>query len=297
MKLYKKTFNKISDKFYYLYKQYLGKYFRLSSYPYISGDTFRKNCNHVFDELSKFDYKNVKKGDYIFVKTDFIEIFFKEMHPKIKEKYYLLTHNSDLPINSRHKYIIDEKIISWFAQNIEEKFSEKQFLIPIGLENKWLLKNGLIYKFNKILNEKPTKKHLLLASFNVETHESRIHVYNNIALNNLVKFNFEKNKLKYLKELSSSYFNLCPRGNGIDTHRIWESLFFETVPIVNKSIFTNELKNLGVPLFMVDDWNELNYLSKDELIDIYFEITKNKKLNDYVKFEFWNKTINFKYIK
>ena len=48
---------------------------------------------------------------------------------------------------------------------------------------------------------------------------------------------------------------------------------------------------------MVDDWNELNYLSKDELIDIYFEITKNKKLNDYVKFEFWNKTINFKYIK
>lgn len=297
MKLFKKAINKISNKFYFLYKKYLGKYFRLSSYPYISGDTFRKNCDHVFDELSKFDYKNVEKGDYVFVKTDLIELFFKEVHPKIKESYYLLTHNSDLPINSNHKYLIDEKIISWFAQNIEEKISKKQNLIPIGLENKWLIKNGLIYRFNKVLNQKPTKKHLLHASFNVETHESRINAYNELVFNDLVLFNIEKNKLKYLKTLSSSYFNLCPRGNGIDTHRIWESLFFETVPIVKKSIFTYELKNLGVPIFIVDDWKDLNYFSKDTLLDKYFEITKNKKLNDYVKFEFWNKIINFKNIK
>ena len=37
-----------------------------------------------------------------------------------------------------------EKIIHWFAQNLIENFSDVVSLIPIGLENRWYLKNGKI---------------------------------------------------------------------------------------------------------------------------------------------------------
>src|SRR5690242_14767757 len=72
---------------------------RSSSYPYISGDTFRANCDFIYDETSKkLNPKEVKRGSTIFVKTDYIEEFFEKIHPKIKAGYVLVTHNSDYPV-------------------------------------------------------------------------------------------------------------------------------------------------------------------------------------------------------
>ena len=43
--------------------------FRPSSDPYVSGDTFRKYSNLVFDEVKSFNPDRVKHGNIIFVKT------------------------------------------------------------------------------------------------------------------------------------------------------------------------------------------------------------------------------------
>eukprot|EP00965_Chrysotila_dentata_P239975 6203413-Pleurochrysis_carterae.AAC.2 len=37
---------------------------------------------------------------------------------------------------------------------------------------------------------------------------------------------------RYLEELGRYHFVLAPRGNGIDTHRLWEALLVGTIPIV-----------------------------------------------------------------
>jgi hypothetical protein len=37
---------------------------------------------------------------------------------------------------------------------------------------------------------------------------------------------------RFFEELRASEYSLCPRGNGIDTHRFWESLYTGTIPIV-----------------------------------------------------------------
>ena len=65
-----------------------------------SGDTFRLYCNHVFDEVvTRTDWAaNVSAGDIVFVKTDFLDVFFTTVHPEIAHKYILLTHNSDYSI-------------------------------------------------------------------------------------------------------------------------------------------------------------------------------------------------------
>ncbi|MCL5070244.1 MAG: hypothetical protein M1308_05025 [Actinobacteria bacterium] len=69
---------------------------RPSSYPYISGDSFRAIANHIFEsKTEKFDAQGVKYGDIVFVSTYLIMDFFKNIHPFIANKYILITHNSD----------------------------------------------------------------------------------------------------------------------------------------------------------------------------------------------------------
>ena len=38
------------------------------------------------------------KKDIVFLKTDFLELYFNHYHPNITKKYILITHNSDLEI-------------------------------------------------------------------------------------------------------------------------------------------------------------------------------------------------------
>src|SRR5437870_1106145 len=61
---------------------------RESSAPYISGDTFRAFCDFIIDEKeSSFYPAHVKDGDIIFVKTDFVDFFFTNIHPHIYQRY------------------------------------------------------------------------------------------------------------------------------------------------------------------------------------------------------------------
>ena len=95
----------------------------------------------------------------------------------------------------------------------------------------------------------------------------------------------------YLKVLASSYFNICPRGNGIDTHRIWESLIFQTIPIVENNSFTAELNSLGVPVLILENWDELNEYSKENLLEVYSRIKNNKNLKTFSEFNYWQKKL------
>ena len=73
--LIKKIYFKIKRQFLNFLIQNFTSVYRPSSNPYISGDTFRKLADHLYDETKKFNPKKVKENDLIFVKTDMIENF------------------------------------------------------------------------------------------------------------------------------------------------------------------------------------------------------------------------------
>ena len=58
-------------------------------------------------------------------------------------------------------------------------------------------------------------------------------------------------------------FVACPRGNGIDTHRFWETLYRGSVPIVIASKWSNSLKYLDLPLIEVSNWAEAGNAIKE----------------------------------
>ena len=50
---------------------------------------------------------------------------------------------------------------------------------------------------------------------------------------------------------------ICPEGEGIDTYRIWEALYFNIVPIVIRNHYMTILEK-KFPIVVLDKWEDLN---------------------------------------
>jgi hypothetical protein len=62
-------------------------------------------------------------------------------------------------------------------------------------------------------------------------------------------------RLAYLQSIRKHDFVLCPRGNGRDTHRLWETLYLGSIPIVKFGELPGQLLN-DFPVWIVNDWCE-----------------------------------------
>ena len=273
----------IKKNFYKLTLERFPGAYRPNSLPYISGDTFRKFSNHIFDETRSFSPKKVKNNEIIFLNSELIEIFFSIHDPKITSKYILISHNSDKSPSREELNLISENVIHWFVQNLEFNNNSRISFLPIGLENKRWLKNGIF----RNTTDSDFKSKLVLSSFNVYNNYSVRKMVLDIAKTNKNVENKKfSNSKKYFKELKQYKFILCPPGNGPDTHRIWESLMYKTFPIFELNSFTNNLKNLGVPALYLNSWSDLGSISDK---DLKLEYKKLSNLNsDMIYFDFWD---------
>jgi hypothetical protein len=85
--------------------------------------------------------------------------------------------------------------------------------------------------------------------------------------------------------LSQYQFCICPEGNGLDTHRLWEALYVKTVPIVLKSVFSEIIKNTtGLPIVILDSWDDFNLDKLPDYNSFDFE-----KCSQYLNIEFYKK--------
>lgn len=99
----------------------------------------------------------------------------------------------------------------------------------------------------------------LYANFDPTTHSSRRGLALVIEQMGLPLSFPDRTKLgrhRYLEECRRADFVLCPRGVGDDTHRMWESLFVGTIPVVERSPLM-EFFAARFPILLVDDWMSL----------------------------------------
>ena len=82
-------------------------------------------------------------------------------------------------------------------------------------------------------------------------------------------------------------FSVCPRGNGQDTHRLWESIYLKTIPILLRNNFSLNFYNLNLPVLLIDNWSEINNFSKSDLSDIYKKHELEFKENNYNSVSYW----------
>ena len=234
---------------------------RNSSTPFITGDTFRNFCDHVYDETTPgFNTRKVRPYDTVFVKTDHdhLGFFFSVYHSKIKCPYILVTHNSDHCIPGPYaKYLDDPKIVAWFGQNVENYSHPKLISIPIGIANKYW-SHGNTDTFLKALESKDKIERTILLYMNISVStypNERTHVFNLFKDAPYCYVSLPKDHASYLNDLLASKFVLSPRGNGIDCHRTWEALLMGAYPIVRSSSLDPMYKDL--PVVIVEDWEEI----------------------------------------
>lgn len=276
--------NKIKRKFTQIFN------IKLSSEPFISGDTFRILAKHFYEKGNlNIKTQKVKEGDIVFVQSFYLEDFFTKIHPAINSRYKLVSHNGDVNITDKYLKYIDSKIIVWYAQNVDIEHN-KIVPIPIGLENLNYYTNGIVNKFRNSTDNVP-KLDKILVMFSIHTNpKERQKAYDNLKDNPCVTLIKEKLSFdEYFSLLKQHKFVASPKGNGLDCHRTWEALYVNTIPITTESIGLNSFK---LPIYIIEEWSKLGLKDKNDIRDMYNRILKrNSKLElyiDYYKQLFFN---------
>lgn len=268
----------------YFYKK-INKSRRPSSYPFITGDTFRLLAKHIFDETRlSFDPTKVSLGDIVFVSSPLLRTFFKEYHPLISHKYILIEHNGDDQVEEDILPYIDEKIYNFYAQ-CALVTHEKIIPIPIGVEN---LHHG--NSFLWLLQKKPSakKRSRIFYHFSTGTNpKERIPALAYFKQHPLMEtiHSFIPNR-PYKNLLNSYAFTASPAGNTLGSHRTWEALYLRTIPIVKRTPDAEACVANGLPLWIINDWNDLEDFTEEKLDKKYIELMSCANF-DSLHMDYW----------
>lgn len=230
---------------------------RISSDPYITGDTIRAQCDWIIDEtMETFDPELVHDGDIIFLNANWHAFFFEKVHPQIKARYILVTHNSVFHAPGKYEaYLDDPKLIVWFAKNSMIAHPKLRPL-PLGIANKYW-PHGNTDMVKDMRNQLPTiqKNTLLYVNFDTNTNPMRLDIFNYFAQQSFSYVQKPKPFDAYLHDLAQSKFVISPPGSSLDCHRIWEALLANCIPIVIHSPLDMILHDL--PVLLINDWSEV----------------------------------------
>ncbi len=257
--------------------------------PYLSGDTFRAYCDFAYDEITPyFPPTSVKRGSTIFVNGDYLQKFFQRIHPQIKVPYILISHNTDMPIPGNFRnYLDDDKIIAWFTQNQDETVHPKLHTLPIALENRqWKPTN--VQTIQRVNGMHLSKTHLVYCNFSPTSYlPERPYVQALFKDAPFVYFAERKEFDPYIEDIASSKFVISPRGNGLDTHRLWETLYSGSFPVVKTSSLDTLYQDL--PVVIVSEWTDV---TEEFLHQKYEELTAKTYSYDKLYTNYWFRWID-----
>jgi hypothetical protein len=248
-----------------------------------------------FLQINKFSQLH-DGSKIIFCKTDFLIDEFNSIR-KLENDVILITGNSDYPIDKSRFFNVPKNIKKWFGQNIlyDDEILEP---IPIGIENKLessrkghgvgyydrvKLKEELL--LNKI-EKTPTKK--IYSNFNIFTNFSHRSKVREISMK-YDHIDWEEPNLSldtFFNKILDYEMIVCPSGNGLDTHRLWEILYSNRIPITIK-MGNYKIYNLykTLPIIVLEDISELKDI--DLINEKYVKIKKNNYNLDILNSEHW----------
>jgi hypothetical protein len=183
--------------------------------------------------------------------------------------------HSDYPVTEELFNHYSHNCEVWFATNVEFAH-EKLRPIPIGVTNdSGESELHSIYGNLSLMAEVAAEPRVLAAApayanFSVGTYPSeRAPLMEHLRSQPWADVGEPENTLegrrRFLREVRNHRFVICPRGNGIDTHRTWEALYMGSIPVLRRCVAVNSFAggNAGgnadskLPISYVDDWAEL----------------------------------------
>lgn len=213
---------------------------------------FKKKSKQVAPDLEFI--KTCQKAESIFIYTHLLGYFKKYIAPRLHHSFTLISHNSDDGVSIDDLDLLNHpQLKQWFAQN-SQFAHEKLRSLPIGLTNRQWGGDKIDCVFNQSKNW--SKSNLLYANFRGDTHPGRIEALESLKGILGVTMGARVDFPTFIQELASHKFCMCPRGNGVDTHRFWEAQYLDCIPIIVKQDWISAYS--GLPVLVLDSWRELS---------------------------------------
>ena len=231
---------------------------RRTNSPFLSCDSFAKLADYVVFGISgnkKLKKKKLRKAKILFVKSHQLEKLILDHWKSINAKV-ILTGNSDfnftLPVS------LPESVQAVFVQNCGIAPGGKFHPLPIGLENLRGGRSGL-KRFHKNNHGHMVMDKIYLPPM-APTNPIRFDVVEKASFKREI---FEvdrqyKNEKDYFRKVKEYKFIFCCEGNGFETHRIWESFYQNSFPVMLETSFSKRLAALELPILLVKDLGEIN---------------------------------------
>ena len=258
---------------------------------YISIDRIIKINNTNIINVDKLNtifkyYIKERRPIKLFIYTHILDVFIKKILDKLSTdyKYIIYLHNSDHTFDNT-LLLESNKIQHVYAQNVNVPLQNKLTLLPIGIANSMWNHGDLLKLFTVMKNSylyKKTKN--IYVNINPNTYSYRKVLLDKFKETNCYTLSSGKEYIEYLKELAQHRFCLCIRGNGEDTHRLWESIYVGSVPVFINNKATkmdnhiNYFRQLDLPFVEIKD-DDLDLMCKKWNDTVFDEALYQKILN------------------
>lgn len=230
---------------------------RRNSAPYLSGDLFADIADYVYKPPRFRSYKrqqiSPKNAKVIFCRSELLQEFFASHYEEITASV-VICGNSDFEFHSLPE-LIPPSVNALFLQNSFISDNKFIFTLPIGVENLRLGVNGNPRLFKKQVF-RPINK-ILFGPFG-HTHPVRTQIIDNFSCSSLHWDCLPFDRIsprKYAKIARRYKMIAAVRGNGIDTHRHWETLYRGVVPVTLRDSWSESLQTIGIPFRLIDSWD------------------------------------------
>jgi hypothetical protein len=162
------------------------------------------------------------------------------------------------PTLSDYRLLIEMKSTRFYIQNLNFPETELVKSLPIGVEDYRWARNAMPWNFSQRMIEREKLPLVLVGPFGA-THPERERCLQGVTHSQVCEVYEDRIPNWTYSKLSSKYlFVACPRGNGLDTHRFWETIYRGSIPVVIQSNWAKNMKSYGIPMVTISDWWEID---------------------------------------
>ena len=252
---------------------------RSSSYPYLCWDTYFELSDLRITNSEELEILRntleIKDVHLVYVLTEIIEPFEKIVMKANHRIHKLIIGESDDHNPVSRLIPLLAKVDKIYANHLIGDNSRITAL-PVGIERQSYNSGGKIKDFKKKVNTDPNaRKIVFLVAWNDATNTNRsLHKKEFEESERALIIRNRVNASTFHNILRKTLFVPCPAGNGIDTHRVWESIYLGAVPVILKNEFCGDE---SCPVLVVPSWKFLIEKNMSELHILYKQHRTSKE--------------------
>ena len=206
-------------------------------------------------------------------------------------KFIIFTNLEDTPIDEYVFDSIPENVLRIVAVNAIGH-GGKVIPAPYGVQRRMHRNDDRIEVLESYMKDCNFKSlRLLYVSVNENSHEERRGIRQKFIDNPWALVDTERVEYEeFLNRMRRCKFVLCPRGNAIDCHRNWETLYMRRVPVMKRYPYLEYLFK-DYPVLFVDDYSQVTeeLLIKNNQLFLDAQTMDISKLDLNNFFETWKK--------